>query len=159
MSVAENMALRSFDRSPLPARRLAVAGKAHGCQAGQLDREPSASRRRAPVRRSARCRAATCSAPCWRASCRKPICRVLIVANPVFGLDFAAVAEIHDRLLAARNGGAAVLLVSEDLDELLELSDRIVVMSDGRIVHETVTADIAVIGPCMAGHSERLRSA
>jgi simple sugar transport system ATP-binding protein len=79
---------------------------------------------------------------------------VLIAANPVFGLDFAAVAEIHDRILAARNAGAAVLLVSEDLDELLELSDRIVVIFNGRIVHETATtkADIAVIGPCMAGH-------
>jgi len=80
---------------------------------------------------------------------------VLVVANPVFGLDFAAVAEIHDRILAARNAGAAVLLVSEDLDELLELSDRMVVIFDGQIVHETVTAqaDIAVIGPCMAGHA------
>ena len=80
---------------------------------------------------------------------------VLIVANPVFGLDFAAVAEIHDRILAARNAGAAVLLVSEDLDELLELSDRLLVIFDGRIVHETLTAqaDIGVIGPCMAGHA------
>ena len=80
---------------------------------------------------------------------------VLIAANPVFGLDFAAVAEIHDRLLAARNAGAAVLLVSEDLDEILALSDRIAVMFDGRIVHETpiAAADIAVIGPAMAGHA------
>ena len=79
---------------------------------------------------------------------------ILIVANPVFGLDFSAVAEIHDRILAARNTGAAVLLVSEDLDELLELSDRLLVLFDGRIVHETLTsqADITVIGPCMAGH-------
>jgi simple sugar transport system ATP-binding protein len=79
---------------------------------------------------------------------------VLIAANPVFGLDLAAVAEIHDRILAARNAGAAVLLVSEDLDELLELSDRIAVIFGGRIVHETATekADIGVIGPCMAGH-------
>jgi general nucleoside transport system ATP-binding protein len=79
---------------------------------------------------------------------------VLIAANPVFGLDLAAVAEIHDRIVAARNGGAAVLLVSEDLDELLELSDRIAVIFGGRIVHETpaAKADIAVIGPYMAGH-------
>jgi simple sugar transport system ATP-binding protein len=47
-----------------------------------------------------------------------------------------------------------VLLVSEDLDELLELSDRIVVICDGRIVHETpaASAEVAVIGRCMAGH-------
>ena len=65
------------------------------------------------------------------------------------------IAEIHDRILAARNAGAAVLLVSEDLDELLELADRLVVMFDGRIVHETTpaTADIGEIGRCMAGHA------
>ena len=63
--------------------------------------------------------------------------RVLIAANPVFGLDFAAVQEIHSRILQVRERGGAVLLVSEDLDELLELADRIVVMSEGRIVHET----------------------
>jgi len=57
---------------------------------------------------------------------------VLVAANPVFGLDFAAVAEIHDRILAVRNAGAAVLLVSEDLDELLELSDRLAVIFEGR---------------------------
>src|SRR5262249_27345222 len=79
---------------------------------------------------------------------------VLVAANPVFGLDFSAVAEIHDRPVAAPARGAAVLLVSEDLDELLEIADRILVICDGRIVHETPTesADIAVIGPAMAGH-------
>ena len=80
---------------------------------------------------------------------------VLIAANPVFGLDFAAIAEIHGRILAARDTGAAMLLVSEDLDELLALSDRIAVIFGGRLVHETPTstADITVIGPSMAGHS------
>ena len=62
---------------------------------------------------------------------------MLIAANPVFGLDFAAVGEIHARILQVRAKGGAVLLVSEDLDELLELSDRIAVMSEGRIVFET----------------------
>jgi simple sugar transport system ATP-binding protein len=65
---------------------------------------------------------------------------LLLVSNPVFGLDFAAVAEIHERLMAARNRGAAVLLVSEDLDELLALADRVVVMSEGRIVHDVPAA-------------------
>jgi simple sugar transport system ATP-binding protein len=80
---------------------------------------------------------------------------LLLVSNPVFGLDFAAVAEIHGRLLAARNRGAAVLLVSEDLDELLALSDRIVVMSEGRIVHDVpaASADRHELGAYMGGKS------
>ncbi|HUB95785.1 MAG TPA: ABC transporter ATP-binding protein [Stellaceae bacterium] len=79
---------------------------------------------------------------------------VLIAANPVFGLDFAAVADIHAQIMAARNRGAAVLLVSEDLDELLELSDRLLVIFEGQIVHETTPgdADLTVIGRYMAGH-------
>ncbi|MFA5172095.1 MAG: ABC transporter ATP-binding protein [Sulfuriferula sp.] len=82
---------------------------------------------------------------------------LLIVANPVFGLDFNAVAETHARLLAARDAGTAVLLVSEDLDELLELADRIVVMSEGRIVFETSaeTADVRELGHYMAGGHEK----
>jgi simple sugar transport system ATP-binding protein len=81
---------------------------------------------------------------------------LLIVANPVFGLDFNAVAETHARLMAARNAGTAVLLVSEDLDELLELADRIVVMSEGLIVYETSaeTADVRELGHYMAGGHE-----
>ncbi|MFO1330283.1 MAG: ABC transporter ATP-binding protein [Rubrivivax sp.] len=80
---------------------------------------------------------------------------LLLVSNPVFGLDFAAVAEIHGRLVAARNRGAAVLLVSEDLDELLRLSDRIVVMSEGRIVFacDAAGADRRTLGAHMGGHA------
>lgn len=81
---------------------------------------------------------------------------LLIVANPVFGLDFHAVAETHARLMAARDAGAAVLLVSEDLDELLELADRIAVMSEGHIVFETPadTANVRELGHYMAGGHE-----
>ena len=81
---------------------------------------------------------------------------VLIAANPCFGLDFAAAAEIRAQIIEARNRGAAVLLVSEDLDEVFELSDRIVVMFHGKFVYETpaAEADIAVIGRHMAGHGE-----
>jgi simple sugar transport system ATP-binding protein len=79
---------------------------------------------------------------------------LLLVSNPCFGLDFSAVAEIRARIMKARNQGAAVLLLSEDLDELLELSDRILVMSDGKLVYETpiAAADVQTIGQHMAGH-------
>jgi general nucleoside transport system ATP-binding protein len=79
--------------------------------------------------------------------------RLLIVANPCFGLDFQASAEIHARLRAARDAGAGVLLVSEDLDEILSLASRMVVLSHGHVGLEcpTAGADISAIGKAMAG--------
>src|SRR5688572_27278465 len=84
---------------------------------------------------------------------------VLIAANPCFGLDIQAVSEIYQRLLAARESGSAVLIVSADLDEIFTLADRIVVISEGRVVHECLAADAdrAAIGFHMGGaspHSE-----
>jgi ABC-type uncharacterized transport system ATPase subunit len=79
---------------------------------------------------------------------------LLIAANPCFGLDFAAVSEIRSRIMAARNAGAGVLLVSADLEEIFALSDRILVMSEGRIVYsvDAAHAEVAEIGRYMAGH-------
>jgi simple sugar transport system ATP-binding protein len=79
--------------------------------------------------------------------------RLLIVCNPCFGLDVKAVAETRARIMAARNAGAAVLLISEDLDEILELADRIVVMHDGAVVHQmpAAGADPQEIGRHMLG--------
>ncbi len=78
---------------------------------------------------------------------------MLIAQNPCAGLDVAATAEIRAGIMDARNAGAAVLLLSEDLDDLLELADRIVVMFEGRLVHETSreAADVHVIGRHMTG--------
>lgn len=80
--------------------------------------------------------------------------KILVVANPCFGLDFKAVADIRGRILMARNQGAAVLLLSEDLDEVLALSDRVCVISGGQLVYETTPqqADLTTIGQYMAGH-------
>ena len=66
-----------------------------------------------------------------RALCREP--RVLIACQPTCGLDVNAAAEIHRHLLAECACGAGVLLVSYDLDEILSLSDRILVMYQGRV--------------------------
>jgi len=78
---------------------------------------------------------------------------LLIIANPCFGLDFNAVRAIRDRLIQARNAGVAILLISEDLDELMELSDRVLVMSEGRITYQVTTseADVSLIGHHMSG--------
>jgi simple sugar transport system ATP-binding protein len=80
--------------------------------------------------------------------------RLLIVANPCFGLDVKAVAETRARIMAARNAGTAALLISEGLDEILELSVRIVVMHEGRVVHEMPAegADPREVGKHMLGH-------
>jgi simple sugar transport system ATP-binding protein len=153
LSVADNMALRNFDRSPLAAgaflRRGAIRAHSTRLIADYKVKTPGPD---APIRTLS-------GGNVQRAVLARELSgdvSVLIVANPVFGLDFAAVAEIHGRILAARDAGAAVLLVSGDLDELLELSDRIVVMFDGRVVHEApiARADVGVIGRCMAGHAE-----
>jgi len=60
--------------------------------------------------------------------------RVLIAAQPTRGVDIGASEYIRQRLLEQRENGVAILLISEDLDEVLELSDRIAVMFEGRIV-------------------------
>lgn len=79
--------------------------------------------------------------------------RLLIVSNPCFGLDFVSVTQIRQRILNACAKGTAVLLISEDLDEILELSDRVVVMSEGKITFQcdVSEADPSVLGHYMAG--------
>jgi general nucleoside transport system ATP-binding protein len=62
--------------------------------------------------------------------------QVLLAAQPTRGLDVGAIEFVHRRLVEARNGGAAVLLVSLELDEILSLSDRILVIYEGRIAGE-----------------------
>ncbi|MEK7823742.1 MAG: ABC transporter ATP-binding protein [Candidatus Eisenbacteria bacterium] len=66
---------------------------------------------------------------------------VLLVAHPTRGLDLGAAEAIHRRLLAERDAGRAVLLISSDLTEILALSDRVCVMYEGRLTHETRPAE------------------
>ena len=155
-SVADNMALRDFDRPPL-------------VRAGLLNFAASRARARAWITAfgvKTRSEGAPMNSLSGGNVQRAVLARelagaagdihVLIASNPVFGLDFAAVSDIHARLRQVRAEGAAVLLVSEDLDELLELADRIVVMSEGRIVFETpaASAERHVLGAHMGGTSQ-----
>ncbi|MGB3289001.1 MAG: ABC transporter ATP-binding protein [Burkholderiaceae bacterium] len=82
---------------------------------------------------------------------RKP--RVLLVAQPTWGVDVGAAAQIRAELLALRDAGCAVLVVSEELDELFEISDRLVVMSKGRMSPsiKAAQADKDLIGLWMSG--------
>jgi simple sugar transport system ATP-binding protein len=150
LSVAENMALRDFDLAPLATSGLLRFTRwrsrardwiaAYGIKT-QGEDAPMRSLSGGNVQRAVLARELAGDI------------NVLIAANPVFGLDFAAVEEIHARLRDVRQRGGAVLLISEDLDELLTLADRIAVMSEGRIVYETdaAHAERHVLGAHMGG--------
>ena len=79
--------------------------------------------------------------------------RLLVAHQPTRGLDISASEYVRRRLLEERDRGAGVLLMSEDLDEIFQLSDRIAVIYDGRIVSETTPeeADLESLGLSMAG--------
>jgi general nucleoside transport system ATP-binding protein len=78
--------------------------------------------------------------------------RLILANQPTRGLDMGAAAEVGRRLLEARKRGAGVLLISEDLDEILGLADRIMVIHDGELT-EVATRDREEIGLSMAGES------
>ncbi|MGL5116889.1 MAG: ABC transporter ATP-binding protein [Beijerinckiaceae bacterium] len=151
MSVAENMAFRNFDQPPItslgwwlsaaPMRRQAQGLIARYRVKTPSPETPIAQLSGGNVQRTVLARELSGDVD------------VLIVANPCFGLDFASVAEIRAQIMDQRNRGAAVLLVSEDLDEILQLADRVAVMSGGRITYigESAKTDRATIGKYMAG--------
>jgi simple sugar transport system ATP-binding protein len=153
MSVAENLALRTFDRPPQAKGGVLLVFKAMRQMAQGLIntfkiKTPSPD---TPIGNLS-------GGNVQRAVLARELSgdriNLLIAANPCFGLDFAAVEYIHGSIVESRNRGVAVLLVSEDLDELLKLADRILVMSEGRFVYESAIADadFATIGQRMAGH-------
>ena len=152
MSVAENMAFRDFDKPPLTSLSFWLSPGPMRARARELIarynvKTPSTE---TPIRDLS-------GGNVQRAVLARELSQdvdVLIVANPCFGLDFASVADIRAQIMEQRNRGAAVLLVSEDLDEILELADRIAVMSGGHVAYETRAegADRTTIGRHMAGH-------
>lgn len=152
MSVRENLALRSYDKAPI-SRGLFMSRRKLEAQVDPLItrfaiKAPSPA---APV-------AALSGGNIQRTVLARELaepCSVLIAVNPCFGLDFAAAGEIRAQIMDARNQGAAVLFISEDLDELLQLSDRLSVICDGVLVseHDPRTVELAVLGAHMAGHS------
>jgi simple sugar transport system ATP-binding protein len=78
--------------------------------------------------------------------------RFLIASQPTRGVDLGAAQALRQALVELRDSGAAVLLISSDLDEVLELSDRIAVLSQGEIVgHFKGGASVAELGAYMTG--------
>jgi ABC-type uncharacterized transport system ATPase subunit len=152
MSVAENIAFRSFDKAPIASLGWWLSPGPMREKAGEL-----IARYRVKTTSPDSPIEALSGGNVQRAVLARELSGdvdVLIVANPCFGLDFASVAEIRGQIMEQRNRGAAVLLVSEDLDEILELSDRVAVMSGGKInyVSPIGETDRNTIGQHMAGH-------
>jgi simple sugar transport system ATP-binding protein len=152
MTVAENIAFRSFDKPPITSFGFWMSPGPMRSQARELIQKyrvktPSAE---TPIENLS-------GGNVQRAVLARELSSdvdVLIVANPCFGLDFASVAEIRAQIIEQRNRGAAVLLLSEDLDEVLELADRVAVMSEGKITYVVPRAEAnrTSIGHHMAGH-------
>jgi ABC-type uncharacterized transport system ATPase subunit len=159
MTIAENLAFHDFDRPPNTVARWGVSRAALDKRARGLIADYGV-RARGPETPIGTLSGGNVQRVVLARELSSPL-EVLIVANPCMGLDFAAVAEIHGRIRKAREGGAAVLLVSADLDEVLALADRVLVMSEGRVVYETPIdkAEVAVIGQHMAGHRQHTAAA
>jgi len=79
--------------------------------------------------------------------------RLVVAAHPTYGLDVGATEQIRQALIDQRTRGAAILLISEDLDEILQLSDRVLVLCDGRVmgIVDADGASVEEIGLMMAG--------
>ena len=152
MTVAENLAFRAFDRPPLSLARWFLNPPAMRRLAENLIERYNV-RPPWPATRISHLSGGNIQRTVLARELAGEV-QILVAANPCFGLDFKATAEIRSQIMQARNRGAAVLLISEDLDEILELADRILVISEGKIVHETIrtAAERQVIGRHMAGH-------
>jgi len=153
MSVAENISLRKFDQPPFAKarwflNRSAIKDAALAVIRNFSIRPPFPD---VPIRNLS-------GGNVRRAVLGRDLmgneAKILVVANPCVGLDFVATAFVHNHLVEIRNDGGALLLVSEDLDELVKLADRIVVMSGGVIAHETLPSELdrTVVGSYMGGH-------
>ena len=81
--------------------------------------------------------------------------RVLIAANPASGLDVGAADYVHRKVLDVRGQGRAVLLISHDLDELLQLSDRIIALYRGKVLYEAPVHEVTMddLAGAMAGRT------
>jgi simple sugar transport system ATP-binding protein len=78
--------------------------------------------------------------------------KLMVAVQPTRGLDVGAIESVQRLLLAQREAGAAILLISEELDELFSLSDRVLVIYEGQIVGELYDEDRETIGLMMTGH-------
>ncbi|HRY56135.1 MAG TPA: ATP-binding cassette domain-containing protein, partial [Spirochaetia bacterium] len=148
----ENLALKSFDRPPFSGFAGILRPKAMAAHASEMIGQFDIRAAEGP--------ATTASSMSGGNQQKAIIAReidlspeLLVVAQPTRGLDVGAIEYIHRRIVAERDKGRAVLLVSYELDEILDLCDRIAAISKGEIVGvvDAAGADERAIGAMMAG--------
>jgi simple sugar transport system ATP-binding protein len=155
LSVANNVVLKSYRKPPVSRGPLLLARKIRELAEG--------------VMRDYDVRASGPEVPAWQLSggnLQKVVLArefsgdpvLLVAASPTRGLDVAGIETVHSYLHTAAASGVGVLLISEDLDEILALADRIVVMYEGTVVGErgAQTTTVEELGLLMAGGEERL---
>ena len=150
LSVAENLILKRFSRPPIAAGWSINAKAVHQNAVRLVDvyqiSTPSVD---TPVRMLSGGNLQKVILA--RETSERP--QLMIAVHPTRGLDIGATEAVHKLLVEQRDAGTAILLISEDLDELLSLSDHLIVMYEGQIVGEMPAegADIHTIGLMMAG--------
>jgi ABC-type uncharacterized transport system ATPase subunit len=150
LSVAENLILKCFSRPPIAAGWSINAKAVHQNAVRLVDvyqiTTPSVD---TPVRMLSGGNLQKVILA--RETSERP--QLMVAVHPTRGLDIGATEAVHKLLVEQRDAGTAILLISEDLDELLSLSDRLIVMYEGQIVGEMPAegADIHIIGLMMAG--------
>jgi simple sugar transport system ATP-binding protein len=151
-TVAENLVLDRYDGAPFARRGsldLAEIGRNADAQVQTFDIRPTDPRAAAGTLSGGNQQKVVLARELSR-----PL-RVLIVAQPTRGLDVGSMEFVHRRIVEERDRGAAVVLVSTELDEVLGLADRIAVMFEGRIAGEVPAGTSADrIGLLMAGHTD-----
>ena len=152
LSIWENLALKAYRQRPLAAAGLLRRGLARRRATELIDRFGIAGTPKTPARLLSGGNLQ--KVVLARELSSRP--RVLIAASPTRGLDVAASETVRGMLLAAAREGVAILLISEDLDEILALADRIAVLYEGRIMGVVGPhADVEDIGLMMAGAAPR----
>ena len=129
-SIAENLMLDRSDGAPFVEARHAAARPSRGVRRGE-GRRSSTSAPRASATHVGASRAATSRRSCSRAS-SAATCSCFVAAQPTRGLDVGSIEFVHTRIVAARDAGIPVIVVSTELDEVVALADRIAVMYHGR---------------------------
>jgi ABC-type uncharacterized transport system ATPase subunit len=151
-TVAENLVLDLHDRAPFARRGVLDLSAIHDNaehRVGEFDIRPTD-----PAASAGTLSGGNQQKVVLARELSRPL-RLLIVAQPTRGLDVGSMEFVHRRIVAERDRGAAVVLVSTELDEVLGLADRIAVMYHGRIAGEVPPGTPAEeIGLLMAGHTD-----